>query len=124
MNTQNENRKCRLIEIFSFLLEAFENDIESGIEDGTYKEEDNAENRALIKEAKQAIQDFTMYQPEIYISIEGYNIQGILGTEKISVNKFDLDDFKTDPAEQEMTEDEWTKMIDEKINSREIKSIY
>lgn len=123
MNTNYENLKAQLIDICNKLLTEYENDIETGIKEGIYDAEDNEDNRKFIKDAHKVIGEFTQYEPAIYIYIEGYNIQGISGTEKISVNKLDTEDCRTVPEEQEMTPEEWDKMITEKTNNKEIKPI-
>ena len=124
MKTNYENLRARLIEIYNRLLSDYEEDIESGIDETIYEEEDNVETRMFIEEAKKVIEDFTKYEPAIYIYIEGYNIQGISGTEKISINKFDTEDYKVAPNEQEMTPEEWEQSINEKTNSKEIRAIF
>jgi hypothetical protein len=124
MNTKFENLKNRFIEIYSTLLESYENDIENGIEEGIYKAEDNTETRAFIAEAKKVKEDFEKYSPSIYIYIEGGLIQGVSATEDISINKFDKDDWDLDEESQEMTPDQWEEMIQEKENNLEIKGVY
>jgi len=125
MNTKYENLKIEVIELFNTFLKNYEDDIESGIDDKIYdpEDEDNIEARKLIKKGKQVINEFSKYEPEIYIRIEGHNIQGISGTEKISINKLDIYDCKHAPEELEMTREEWDLMIDEKTNKQEIKAI-
>lgn len=124
MKTNYENLRARLIEIYNKLLSDYEHDIESGIDENIYEEEHNIETRMFIEEAKKVIEDFTKYEPAIYIYIEGNNIQGISGTEKISINKFDTEDYKIVPEEQEMTSEEWEQSIKDKTNSKEIRAIY
>lgn len=124
MKTNYENLRARLIEIYNKLLSDYEHDIESGIDENIYEEEHNIETRMFIEEAKKVIEDFTKYEPAIYIYIEGNNIQGISGTENISINKFDTEDYKTVPEEQEMTPEEWEQSINDKTNSKEIRAIY
>lgn len=124
MKTNYENLRARLIEIYNKLLSDHEHDIESGIDENIYEEEDNIETRMFIEEAKKVIEDFTKYEPAIYIYIEGNNIQGISGTEKMSINKFDTEDYKIVPEEQEMTSEEWEQSINDKTNSKEIRAIY
>lgn len=122
--TKYENLKFRLTEIYNTLLEAFENDIESGIDDGIYNEADNKDNRALIKEAKHVIEAFSNYTPAIYFTVEGHQIQGFSATEGISINKFDDYDYKNAPEEQEMTPEAWEQMIKEQTNNLEIRWIF
>ena len=124
--TKYESLKARLIKICQTLLEAFENDIESGIADGIYEKKDNRGNRKLIKEAKELIRDFSQYWPSIYMYVEGGQIQGISGTENIIVLKFDQEDFdaSTGPYMDGMTPESWDEMINEKTANKDIKAIY
>lgn len=122
--TKYELLKSRLTEIYKAMLEDFENDIESGIEEGIYEEKDNVENRALIQEAKQVMEEFIQYKPAIYMYIEGHHIQGISATEGISINKFDTYDYDVAPDEQEMSPGEWEQMIKVQTDNHEIRAIY
>jgi hypothetical protein len=124
--TKYEEFKFRLIEIFNTLLNEYESDIESGINEGIYDVDDNKRNRTFIEEARKIIGDFSAYVPAIYIYIEGCNIQGISATECISFNKFDMDDYNAliDDANEGYTPDSWDKMITEQSNTGEIRPIY
>lgn len=124
INTQYQDLKTRLTEIYNTLLNAFETDITPGLEDGTYEKEENTDNLALIEEAKQALTKFVEYRPEIYIYIEGGNIQGISATESIGVNIFDHDNYNADPKEYDTDPETWDNDITSMTETKEIKSVF
>jgi hypothetical protein len=129
--TQYDSLKARVIELYKTLLEKFDNDIESGIDEGIYEEKENVETRALIEEATKIIEDFKKYQPVLYMYIEGGQIQGMSATENIFIIKFDHQDYlasKEPWAENEymegMTPESWDTLINQKTTNGEIKAIY
>jgi hypothetical protein len=118
--TKPEALRNRQMEIANELLRIYEEDIESGIEDGTYKASENVETRAFIAEAKQVFAEFEKFQPSIYICIEGNNVQGASANCYIDLNIYD--DQKTD-EENGTTAKEWEEQIKTLTESNEIRPI-
>lgn len=124
-----EQKKARFFELFEIFYQAFDNDINSGLEDGTYEEKDNVENLALIDEAETLLEEMKEYTPEIYLYIEGGNLQGISGTEGIAVEKFDKDDYDQSWQEDgtnnyDYTPEQWDEMITKLEAEKKIKGIH
>jgi hypothetical protein len=124
--TQYDTLKENLIVAFTTLLSDFENDIESGINEGIYLEKDNVDNRVFIKNAKMILSDFKQYCPRVYMYTEGGQIQGMSATENVVMLKFDDDDYKasTEPYLDGMTPETWDTMITGRTLSGEIKPVY
>lgn len=123
MQTKHEKAKSRFLEIFAELLNNYEEDIESGIEDGTYEEEDNVESRAMIKEGNELLEYFKTYQPSIYGYIQGGNLQGISVSETMDADFFDQDNYDAAPREYLRTPKQWDKDIKKKTKAKEIKPL-
>lgn len=122
--TKAESLKNRVLEIARQLLNNYEEDIESGIEDGTYEANDNIETRKLIAEAKVIFDEFEQHQPAIYICVKGGNIQGASANCEIDFNKYDVDNYEAGKDLDEQTPDEWDEQIKALTESNEIKPVY
>lgn len=57
-NTKNEELRLKVIQLVKTLLNDYETDIETGIEDGTYEAAENVDSRNFIKESKELIDAF------------------------------------------------------------------
>lgn len=128
--TKGELISDNLLEVAKELLRHYEEDIASGLEDGTYDKEDNVETLAFIAKAEKTIKDFEEYQPAIYLYVEGGNIQGASATESLSFNLFDKDNLYGVDEEEEKkfietfgTPDQWDEMIKQKTADNDIKFI-
>lgn len=124
--THYDRLKSRLIKIYNTLHAAFEEDIESGIDDKIYEAKENIDNRNLIEEAKKVIEEFCRYQPAIYMYVEEGQVQGMSATENVIVFKFDEQDYNATEGlyMDGLTPETWDQMIKEKTKSGEIKPIF
>jgi hypothetical protein len=130
--SKSEVLKNRLIEIAKQLLTDYEEDIESGIEDGTYKAAENVEVRAFIKDATEVIADFEKETIEVLVYVSGGQIQGASATLPLSFKVFDKDNFDgCETAEQKKefietfgTPDEWDSMIKDRTEKKELISVF
>lgn len=121
MKTNFSKLKDELAERFSTLINDFETDIESGIKEGIYSEEDNVENRKFIKETKEMLEQFIKYHPAVYIYVEGGMVQGASVSENdFDLQIFDKDNYDAAPDEYDITPDEWDNMIKEKTENGDV----
>lgn len=125
--TISETLRAKMIEITKDLLDKYEEDITTGLEDGTYKEADNVETLAYIEECKKVIAEFEQDRTAIYIYVSGGLVQGASATCKMSFDVFDNDNYEqADTEEQESmgTPDEWNEDIKERTAKNEIIGIF
>lgn len=132
--TVAEAKRARFLEIFEALLDSYEEDIESGLDEGIYEESENEETVSFIAEAREALEFQRRYRPEVYAYIEGGNLQGVSATEPVSFELFDQDNL--DAAQYESSEEEdsfverhgtaegWDEMIKTKTNAGELTAVY
>lgn len=71
------------------------------------------------------LSEFKGYTPELYVYIEGDNIQGISATEDVNVSVFDEGAYETAVTfnSVEMTPEQWDAMIEENTKAGHIKAI-
>lgn len=119
--TLQDEKKARLIEMFNTLLDSYEEDIESGIEDEIYEADDNVETRKFIEDARTAIKEFEEYRPAIYILFEGNSYQGAHVSECVSIEVYDTEKTK---EENGYTSEEWAKLLTEGEEKRELRTTY
>jgi len=129
MATQNEQLKAKLIALAQELLNRYETDIESGIEDGTYEAEENIETRQFIAEGKQTIEQFNQQENQVLIFVEGGIVQGASATQKINVTVFDKDNFEAAANQDYFIEqyghpNTWDAMIKSRTEAEEITPVY
>lgn len=119
--------------IYNLLLEyAAEklDDVETGVNEGVY--DDDEKNQAEIDTLKEVISTIPI-TPEVYVYVEGGNIQGASANVPIVWNLFDKDNFDAeendgfnDPRFQYHAKslDEWNKMIEEGTEQGTLIGIY
>lgn len=125
--TTQQQLKTEALKCANELLDAYETDIETGIDDGTYSAKDNKETRKFIAQCKDIFKKLESYTPAVYVYVEGGNIQGASGTEQIEFFLFDKDNFDAaDEQERNLmgTPDEWDIMIKEKEAKKLIQTIH
>lgn len=125
--TNSDTLKERVLEIARELLRIFEEDIESGIEDGTYNEKENKDNRSFIAEAHEKFDAFEKDQPAVYVYSEGGKVQGASANCEMDFEIFDADDYEAEENEElndQQTPEEWDLMITGLTAAKEIKPIY
>lgn len=84
-----------------------------------------------IADAKEAFRKFAEFKPEIYIYVEGGNIQGASANCQMAVEIYDEDLIQCGPDENEQeytesngTPEEWSKMIDEETAKGNLTPVY
>lgn len=126
--TNNEKLNVAMLVMAKKLLKHYENDIESGIEDGIYDEDDNKETRAFIKRCKETFKEFSKQRECIFIHISGGNLQSIGATCEMDVEVFDLDNYDATDNKKDyrngQTPEQWDKMIKKLKNKGEIKPVW
>lgn len=123
--------KSKVLEYASDLLNRFEDDIRSGINEGIYVASENKGNLQMIKDAAQAFKQFREFTPEIYLYVKGGMIQGASANCKMGVDIYDADNLDncTDEEEQEFIElngtaEEWDEMIKAKTAEGTLIAVY
>jgi hypothetical protein len=125
--------KAKFFEMFQSLLDSYETDITTGLEDGTYKESENVETQQFIKDCKAQLAIMQTYTPTVYAYIEGGNLQGVSATEAMEFKLFDKDNYYAEVAEVEEDEvalalietpEQWDAVIIAKTEAKEIIDIY
>lgn len=136
MNTKKQTQttaqelKSKIIALLRDYMTEKENEINSGIEEGIYNKEENEEILATISQHRHLVEIFENNTPEIYVFVEGGNIQGMSATEPMEVNVFDKDNLDgADDREEEFidtygTPDEWDDMIKLKTEANVLVGIY
>lgn len=114
--------KASIIKNARQLIDDWESDIDSGIEEGIYEEEDNEDNYKRIEQMRKELDDFEAMDPAIYTYVEGGNIQGHSVNCRMSINVFDEDHFRAG-AEDIGTPEEWDAMIKKKTADGEIRPV-
>lgn len=127
--TKAQQLKQYVIALALDLLTDQEQEIESGIEEGLYDREENKETLQRIEEQRKQIKEYENYQPAVFVFVEGGLIQGASGTENISFNLFDKDNYNAGDDQQGFidnfgTPEEWEKMIEDKTAQNEIGGIF
>lgn len=125
--TIQDELKKHVLEIARSFVQSFEEDIESGIEEGTYKESENVETRKQIRDAYALFDAFEASKPDVYVLVEGGKIQGVSATCSVGFEAYDPYDY-THGSEEEReyvgTPEEWEEMIKEKTDKNEIKGVF
>lgn len=122
--------KGKVIRTYQELLDTYEEDIETGIQEGIYIASENVQTRKFIQKCKEVLAEFTAYQPCIYVFVEGGNIQGASATEPIGFNLYDKDNLDgADDKEQEFLDtfgspSEWDAKLKSLTKSGHIIPIY
>lgn len=120
--TKQEILKVALIARFIDLVNEKINDIETGIEEGLYDREENAETLASLEEDLKLAEELTKAKSEIYAYISGGVLQGISATCKMGVNLFDHDNY--DAGDTDTTPEEWEADIERMTADNEITGVY
>jgi hypothetical protein len=127
LQTQNDLLKEKVISIAKKLLAEYKEDIETGIEERIYVAEDNVDNLKWIEQSEKEIDQFTAHVPNVYIFVEGGNIQGASADSSVFFQVYDKDNLNNDEetyVEHNGTLDEWNEMIITRTKSGELKPIY
>lgn len=127
--TRHDQLKARLLEIAEQLLTDYENDIESGISDGTYEEAENIDTRKFIAEAKEVIEQSKNEVIEVLVFVEGGMIQGASATNSMEFTVFDKDNYNAGEDQQKFidifgTPDQWDKLIKDRTEAQDITPIF
>lgn len=127
--TKHDQLRARLLEITEQLLTDYENDIESGIEDGTYEEAENVDTRAFIAEAKDVIERSKNDLIEVLVFVEGGAIQGASATHSMEFTLFDKDNYNAGEDQQQFVEifgtpAQWNNLIKERTERQDITPIF
>lgn len=125
--TNHESVLSRIIKMAIELANDQIQDIESGEDEGVYDDPDNKDTVKGLNDFIEMCEKYEKEPPSIYIFVDGGNIQGISGSESMSVNIYDMDNRYADPDRYDKengTPEEWEKMINDKTEAKEIKPIY
>lgn len=126
--TKHDQLRTRLLEISDQLLSDYENDIESGIEDGTYEEKENIETRAFIAEAKEVIEQSKNEVIEVLVFVEGGAIQGASATHSLEFTLFDIDNYKAGDQKEFVeifgTPEQWNQLIKTRTEAQDITPVF
>jgi hypothetical protein len=116
--TKGDELKQRVIQELTRMVNDFEFTNEDDMNDGIKQQ---------INETRELIEEFKNLTPEVFIFVQGGNIQGISANTDVSINIYDMDNHYADPERYEDengTPEEWEKMIETKTNNNEIKGVY
>lgn len=116
--TKAEGMKKQIIKMMNKLLNEFEKN-------------GKATDRMFIDHCKQKLREFKSYTPEIFIYVEGGNVQGASATEPMTVILFDKDNYMVgvDGSQEDFianfgTPEDWDKKIRAKTKAKELVDIY
>lgn len=112
--TKLDELKAKVIAIARERLEEQREEINSGIEEGIYEEADNVETLAQIEENLKLVDAFEAEKADVYIFVEGGNIQGASANCNAAIEIYDKDNYNeaTSDERKEMGDpDEWNDWI-------------
>jgi hypothetical protein len=126
VRTKSDELKQQIIDTLTRMVDDFEFTNEDEITDGK-----NEGIKTQINETRELIERFKNDIPEIYIYVEGGNIQGISANQDVAVNIFDKDNLYGVSEEEEQsfyetfgTPEEWDEKIKSLTESKDIKGVY
>lgn len=132
-DTKNDDLKKEIIDILNSLLDSYETDINSGVEDGTYEKKENTENLKWIDYCKDKIIKYTSSKPAVYVLVKGGLIQGASANQSIDFTVMDADNYDGDGITEEEqaqfkethgTPNEWDEKITKLTEAKELKPVY
>lgn len=128
--TKSAALKAEVLKIARQLLADYAEDIETGIDDGTYTKKENVKNRQFIADAEKTLNEFEKELPEVFVYVDGGVLQGASATVPLVFNLFDQDNYDAGSRDEDgqtlkgYTPETWDEMIQARTEAGEIKSVF
>lgn len=126
-----QNNLKTFVDMFQGVYESLREDQDTGFEEGLYDVETTPELEAMkvLIDGIEGIELPDIFNPKVYVYVEGGLIQGASGNCNMSFNVFDQDNYDAGNLQEEFIETfgtpkEWDAMIEEKTEKGEITGIF